>query len=102
WRSTLPADFDGLLLAIEWLDNVPVDVVELTADGLRYVEVSTDGRERLGATVDADDEQWLQRWWPLADVGDRAEIGATRDAAWAAAVAHLRRGVALAVDYAVD
>jgi len=37
-----------------------------------------------------------------ADVGDRAEIGLARDEAWAAAVARLSRGVALAVDYAVD
>ena len=102
WRSSLPKAFDGLLVAVEWLDVVPVDVAELTEDGVRYVEVSADGRERLGAPVDGADEQWLQRWWPLAEVGDRAEIGAPRDAAWADVVSHLRKGVALAVDYATD
>ena len=102
WRDTLPDAFDGVLLAVEWLDVVPVDVVERTDDGVRYVEVSTDGSERIGATVDAADAQWLHRWWPLAEVGDRAEIGAPRDAAWADAARHVRRGVALAVDYAVD
>jgi len=102
WRETVPDGFDGVLLAVEWLDNVPVEVVELTDDGPRYVEVSTDGRERLGAAVDTADAQWLERWWPLTEVGDRAEVGHPRDAAWAAAVGHLRRGVALAVDYAAD
>jgi SAM-dependent MidA family methyltransferase len=102
WAEDTPDVFDGLLIAIEWLDVVPVDVVERTDDGLRYVDVSADGREQLGATVDAESARWLQRWWPLADVGDRAEVGSTRDAAWAQAVSGLRRGVALAVDYAVD
>src|SRR3954469_13088459 len=31
WREQLPATFDGLLLAVEWLDVVPVDVVEKAA-----------------------------------------------------------------------
>ena len=102
WTEQAPTAFDGLLIAVEWLDVVPVDVVERTDDGLRYVEVSTDGRERHGATVDAESEGWLAQWWPLTEVGDRAEVGSTRDAAWAQAVSSLRRGVALAVDYTVD
>ena len=102
WRDALPEFFEGVLLAVEWLDVVPVDVAERTDDGVHYVEVSPDGSERIGETVDSADTQWLQRWWPLAEVGDRAEIGATRDEAWAAAVARLSRGLALAVDYAAD
>jgi len=102
WSDALPDVFEGALVAVEWLDVVPVDVAEWTDDGVRYVEVSTDGRERIGATVDADDTTWLQRWWPPAEVGDRAEIGTARDAAWADAMSRLRRGIALAVDYAVD
>lgn len=102
WRSALPGRFDGLLIAVEWLDNVPVEVVELTDDGAHYVEVSTDDGERIGAAVDPNDAQWLQRWWPLAEIGDRAEIGAPRDAAWADAVGRLGNGVALAIDYAAD
>jgi SAM-dependent MidA family methyltransferase len=41
------------------------------------------------------------RWWPLdgAAPGDRAEVGLSRDAAWAAAVRALGAGVAVAVDY---
>jgi SAM-dependent MidA family methyltransferase len=102
WADAVPGSFDGLLLAVEWLDVVPVDVVERTEDGVRVVEVSTDGRERLGARPDGADAAWLRQWWPLAEVGDRAEVGRSRDEAWADAVARLRRGVAVAVDYAAD
>ena len=102
WTESLPHTFDGALLAVEWLDNVPVDVVELTDDGPRYVEVSAAGEERLGDPVADVDLRWLQQWWPLAEVGDRAEIGGPRDTAWADAVGRLRQGVALTVDYAAD
>ena len=102
WAEQLPEPFDGLLIAVEWLDVVPVDVVERTSDDVELVEVSMEGRERLGAPVDTAGRRWLDRWWPLADVGDRAEVGATRDQAWADAISHLGRGVALAVDYGAD
>ena len=29
WHREIPAEFDGLLIAHEWLDNIPCDVVEL-------------------------------------------------------------------------
>lgn len=100
WRSELPQRFDGVLLAVEWLDVVPVDVVELTEDGPRLVEVRNDGEERIGPAVSEADRAWLDRWWPMADVGDRAEVGHSRDAAWADALARLHSGLAIAVDYA--
>jgi len=102
WQHEIPAAFDGALIAVEWLDVVPVDAVELTPHGLRLVEVSKDGRERSGAVVDARESVWLDRWWAVRDVGDRAEIGAARDEAWARAVSYLRRGLAVAIDYAAD
>lgn len=102
WAAERPASFDGLLVAVEWLDVVPVDVVELTDTGLRYVEVRRDGEERLGPAICPDDSAWLARWWPPADIGDRVEVGSARDDAWAQAVSGLRRGLAVAVDYAVD
>jgi SAM-dependent MidA family methyltransferase len=99
WLPELPDAFDGMLLAVEWLDVVPVDVVELTDDGPRVVEVRTDGEERTGGPPAAADGAWLDRWWPLAEVGDRAEVGRSRDESWRDAVSRLRHGVALAVDY---
>ncbi|MCW2672075.1 MAG: hypothetical protein JWP14_664 [Frankiales bacterium] len=87
WTSTVPA-VHGLLLANEWLDAVPLDVVE---DG-RLVLVSPDGTESQGAPHAS---AWAERWWP----DGRAEIGASRDVAWAAAVARVSRGAAVAIDY---
>ncbi|UQA93931.1 SAM-dependent methyltransferase [Streptomyces halobius] len=66
WRDGLPApgSLTGLLFANEWLDNVPVDVVETDADGVpRRVLVRADGTERLGEPVDGADAEWLRRWW---------------------------------------
>lgn len=102
WRATPPAGVTGLLFANEWLDNVPLDVAERAPDGtLRRVLVHADGTERLGGPPAGPDAAWLARWWPLgAEPGLRAEIGRPRDEAWAAAVATLTRGLAVAVDYA--
>ncbi|MGW6457404.1 SAM-dependent methyltransferase [Streptomyces sp. NPDC055078] len=100
WTSEPPAGVSGLLFANEWLDNVPVDIAEADADGVaRVVLVRPDGTERLGPPVTGADAQWLARWWPLTEPGARAEIGRPRDEAWAAAVATLRAGLAVAVDY---
>lgn len=101
WTDRPPVGVRGLLFANEWLDNVPVDVAEADAEGTaRYVEVRADGTERLGGPVSGPDADWLARWWPLREPGARAEIGRTRDEAWAAAVASLAAGRAVAVDYA--
>lgn len=102
WTDEVPAGLTGLLIATEWLDNVPLDVVEVDADGApRYVLVDPAGAERAGPPVGDADAAWLARWWPLDDAppGARAEIGAPRDRAWAAAVSRVDAGLALAVDY---
>ncbi len=104
WRAGPPTGVTGLLFANEWLDNVPVDIAEVAADGTaRRLLVRDDGTESLGGPVAGPDAAWLARWWPLgAEPGLRAEIGRPRDEAWAAAVAGLERGLAVAVDYAHD
>jgi SAM-dependent MidA family methyltransferase len=103
WRTALPDRTVGLLVATEWLDNVPLDVAEVGDDGtVRRVLVDpATGDEWAGDRVDAADVFWLARWWPLADrpPGTRAEIGWPRDIAWADAVATVEAGCALAVDY---
>jgi len=90
----------GLLVANEWLDNIVVDVVQQTAHGARIVEASADGTERLADPVGAEQQRWLDEWWPLCDEGERAELGGDRDAAWLRAVASLDRGLAVCIDYA--
>ncbi len=102
WLARPPRGVTGLLFANEWLDNVPVEVAEVDADGVaRRVLVRRDGAERLGEPVTGAEADWLARWWPLpAQEGLRAEIGLPRDTAWASVVATLDRGLAVAVDYA--
>ena len=115
--ARLPADlpgapFDGLVMAHEWLDEIPCEVIERDPDGLdRLVLVDARGEETLGPVL-ADDaacaalgvdapsaRAWLSRWWPLREPGDRAEIGSGRDAAWAWMTGLVSRGVVLATDY---
>ena len=102
WSVELPELDGALLFANEWLDNIPIDVVEQTDGGPRVVEVdSRTGAERLGGPPSAEDAAWLERWWPLseADPGQRAEVGWPRDRVWASAVSSLGRGIAVMVDY---
>ena len=101
WTAAVPERITGLVIANEWLDNVPVDVVELTDRGPRLVHVDTEtGAERVGGSPNSDDQAWLARWWPLGEVGDRAEIGRPRDEAWTDVIQRMQRGVAVAIDYA--
>lgn len=91
WLPEVPP-LTGLLLANEWLDAVPVDV--LFDD--RVVEVGAGGDERLGAPASGPALEWVRQWWPH---GRRVEVGASRDAAWSAAAGQVQRGLAVAVDY---
>lgn len=100
WGTALPQKTTGLLVATEWLDNVPLDVVEVRGDGTVWsVLVDQDGAETTGARPSTVDEKWLARWWPVTSPGQRAEVGHSRDRAWAAAVSTVVRGFALTVDY---
>lgn len=100
WLSEPPPAITGLVIANEWLDNVPLDVVELTPVGPRTVLVDpATGAEHLGPEPSAEDLAWLARWWPLAEPGDRAEVGWPRCKAWGSVIERLDGGVAVAVDY---
>ena len=108
WTTALPDSVEGLVVANEWLDNIPCHVVEMGADGVaRLVHVdAASGRESLGhplthSAVPASLGAWVDRWWPLdpSEPGTRAEVGSSRDAAWADVVRRVTRGLAVAVDY---
>lgn len=96
----------ALVVAHEWLDDVPAPVVERDGDlAWRSVEVDPlTGQERLGGAPADDERAWLERWWPVPQPqpGERAEVGTTRDDAWAALVARAPDALLLAVDYAHD
>jgi SAM-dependent MidA family methyltransferase len=104
WTSEVPDGLvDVLVIGNEWLDDVPVDVVQVDDDGtVRLVEVDpATGYEQLGPLPSRPDRDWLSRWWPIEDgePGARAEVGRSRDEAWSDLVRRVRRGVLVAVDY---
>ncbi len=105
WSPVLPTEVEGLIFANEWLDNIPCHVVEAADDGtVRVVHVDDTATESLGAritdsSVPASLKAWCDDWWPLTEPGTRAEVGTTRDRAWADVVARLTTGIAIAVDY---
>ncbi|MGC4754741.1 SAM-dependent methyltransferase [Micromonospora trifolii] len=151
WTAEIPAKITGVLLATEWLDNVPLDVAVHTEDGWRYVLVNPEtGAESVGEPVSSADLYWLTTWWPSLKTApstdrapnsgvtwadatsgsesgfgaarpaegssltarsrpdcpetphsnqQRAEIGRSRDEAWAQAITKIERGLAVAVDY---
>ena len=100
-EALLAAAEPVLIIAAEWLDDLPCRVVHGEADGWREVVVDESGSERPGPRLTDDDLDWADRWWPS---GRRAEVGVTRDRAWAALAAVVRRrgGGLVVVDYGHD
>jgi SAM-dependent MidA family methyltransferase len=100
WQRVPPVGITGLVIASEWLDDIPLDVVELTAAGPAVVQVDpATGAERPGRPPDPADLAWVRAWWPLAVCGDRAEVGRARCEAWAEVIRRIDCGVAVAADY---
>ena len=71
WSGEHPHRGRGLVVANEWLDNVPVDVVVATPTGARTVLVdpATGAESEAGPPPDTADLDWLERWWPLTGPG---------------------------------
>ncbi|MDP1878182.1 MAG: SAM-dependent methyltransferase [Actinomycetota bacterium] len=105
----------GLVIAHEFLDDIPCDIVEPDESGrLRLLLAADDGRERLGplltdaaacaeAGVDGPAlAAWCECWWPRREPAARIEAGLLRDLAWQAMCRLVRPGLAIAIDYAHD
>lgn len=89
-----------LVIAHEWLDDVPCPVAAYDGRSWRVVLVNRAGEERLGDELDAEQSVWRERHGRRdASDGDRIEIGTTRDAAYADLCERIRDGVVVAVDY---
>ena len=108
------APVTGIVMAHEWLDEIACDVAIRHGECDYLLLVDTNGNEQRGPDLRDDAacarlgvdaaaaRDWLARWWPLREDGDRAEIGIARDEAWQWMTSLLGRGVALASDYAHD
>lgn len=99
WLTEVPT-VTGLLIANEWLDNVPLDIAVTPGGSVQLLQVDGAGNERPGPPIGRLDRAWLDTWGPAG--ASRAEIGRTRDTAWSLAVSRVTRGAALAIDYAGD
>jgi SAM-dependent MidA family methyltransferase len=100
--ETLPSSFEGVLLANELLDALPVHQVVMRQDGLREVYVDEQaGRlvTREGPLSTPDLAAYLHRLGVTLERGWRTEIS-LRAAAWIRdAARRLRRGFLLLIDY---
>ena len=83
-----------LLLALEWLDDLPCRLAVPADDGWREL----DAAGQPGPPLAGEDRAWTRTWWPA---GEQVEVGTTRDRAWAWLVRSLapHGGLALMVDY---
>jgi SAM-dependent MidA family methyltransferase len=116
-KAQAPCNLDlapirGVVMAHEWLDEIPCDVVERDVSGVdRLVLIDRGGSETLGPRLDDAHacaeygvdapaaRAWMERWWPLRETGDRAEIGIERDRAWRWMSSLVDAGSILATDY---
>ncbi len=100
WRADVPSGVTGLVIACELLDNVPCDAAVVDGEGeVRYEEVDEVGTTRPGDPIEDADAKWLAEWWPIHQVGERAEIGRPREAKWRELAECIDAGTVLAIDY---
>lgn len=99
-QTLVPAEQPAVIVAAEWLDELPLVVAECEPDGWRQVRVGPDGSEAAGPPVPGADAEWLGRWWP-GTTGGRGESGRTRDRAWREVIDCLMAtgGLAVMIDY---
>ncbi len=101
--GALPAELSGLsstlVVAHEWLDVVPATVARRNTDPV-WREVLVDpsnGEQHVGREIEGPEREWLQTWVdPDTQV---AEVGLSRDRAFADLVSRVDEGMILAVDY---
>ncbi len=100
-EALLAGDDPALVVAAEWLDDLPCPIVHHEADGWHEIVVDEGGTERPGPRLASAELDWADRWWPA---GRRAEVGLPRDRAWAALAAAVRRrgGGLVLIDYGHD
>ena len=92
----------GVVVAHEFLDDIPCEAVEADEDGRpRRILVDPISRQLLLGELldDPADLAWLKEWWPVTRPFMRAEIGSSRDDAWATITGMLDAGAAVAIDY---
>ena len=90
-----------LVIATEWLDDLPCPIVQAGTDGWHEVVLDEFGAEHPGVQLGGELRAWADRWWPH---GTRAEVGLPRDRAWLKLLTAVEPGggSALLIDYGHD
>lgn len=88
-----------LVLAHEWLDVVPTTLASKDQVGVwrQHLVDTADGSQHVGDPVPGVERAWLERW--VDDPVQTAEVGLSRDRAFADLVSRVEHGVIVAVDY---
>jgi SAM-dependent MidA family methyltransferase len=103
-RERLPhldAKATPVLIAHEFLDDVPCDVVEVDNSGT-CIWMHADGNGFLtpGDVVeDQGTRDWIHRWWPPLRPGMRIEVGLARDQLWHRLLRTWPNTIGIAIDY---
>lgn len=100
-RNLTPRGGNGVVIAHEFLDDIPCTVAEVDAD-LNFCSVLVEpetGHEQLGVQVNNNERLWLEKWWPATVIGARREVGLARDRAWETLLKFFDHGSAIAIDY---
>jgi SAM-dependent MidA family methyltransferase len=104
WRDVVrDGPIEGVLLANEFVDALPVHVIEGTREGVCeiYVEMDEEGRlrESAGPLSDPEIERTLQSLGARLEEGQRAEVGLQAQRWIREAAGLLAAGYALVIDY---
>jgi SAM-dependent MidA family methyltransferase len=95
---------NAVLVAHEFLDDLPCTVVEVDEAGRAHIVVidAEHGEQKLGPILaqHSPERAWLDRWWPTTRPFMRCEVGITRDACWRQLTSVVNSGFAIAIDYA--
>lgn len=107
-------DTTGVVIAHEFLDDIPCTVVELDDDLVPHLVLvdEANGAEVIGPPLrdpaahrligEATDGHsgWLDAWWPPTRPMARREIGIERERIWSILTRIVTSGYAVAIDYA--
>ena len=94
------SDATPVLLAHEFFDDIPCDVVEVDDAGCWWVDAGETGEPIRGSrVVEADAIDWMHRWWPPHRSGMQIEVGLNRDRIWHALMRQYPRAIGIVIDY---
>ena len=91
----------AVVIAHEFFDDVPCDVVDVGDDGIcRWREADHRGDPVTGSVdVDEPTMAWINRWWPPLRAGMSIDVGSSRDDLWRNLLSTNSQSIGIAIDY---